>query len=381
MENSGIRAKIFEIDDKDSFFKAICPESIGKESVSNLCTSAALWFTNEVKKESVNDIDKVLVSTDNTTIRQDFEDSTNKKISFSVKTLNTFLCYFFSKKSKRIPTHYQEHTINDVKIFFSHIKILKVSNHLYRKQYNEFILTITPFILDKFKGLDFTLDNNWNWGIMDNFTPDAKPKVPTKVDSEIKILNSRTSFFNQAINIISENPDTIRIMLNGPVCFHPDWFYSIRDEKESRRSFSKELKKLIKSTQEQKKDIRIIFFNSERYTEGLSKFLTKKNIKKFKIDIIEEINQVVENDENKSVKFCSINTGFFQVIFVTNKYCLETSGEKENEPVNSGILQTNLDYISHQLDKFDRIFDNTYKGVNNEIKTLEKFIKEINLNA
>lgn len=391
----GIRSKIFYVKDKTEFLRTIRPDDKNLASVSELCSAAGEWFKLELE-EFYGDINSTInVSTDDSVIRQDFEESAHAEVAFSVKTLNTFLCFFFRRKNQKTKTHYVEHSIENLQEFFSHILIRKPTEK-YRLEYNFFIENISPLIPEYLKDYNFGLNSDWCWELS-HVIPTSKParvlgtakeqisvyseesNISYNNDVKIKILNSRTSFFAEAIKIIQQRPRKIRIMLTGPVCFHPEWVYKIRDDKESRRSFSREIKKYLNDNLGIELDIRIIFFNSDRYVKTVEKYINLENIDKFKTELIGEVDRIFKMDKLSSLKICSINTGFFQVVFLTEKYCLEASGESENTPIASGVLHEDSNYLEFQLNKFDRIFDHSYRGLSEEILELKSFVKEIKI--
>lgn len=185
------RSKIFYIENKTEFFKTLRPNEQLKTAVSDLCISAVDWFDAEFDKEYGNGKIRIFASRESTVIRQDFENTLDTPIYFSLKTLHTFLCLFFSQKNKAIKDYYVEHTIEDLKNFFKLIHIEAPKNKNYLNQYNEFIELISPFILNKFKGYDFKLNNLWKWEFIN--APQQTSKKEKLIKEEVpyeKILDN-----------------------------------------------------------------------------------------------------------------------------------------------------------------------------------------------
>ncbi|WP_090121061.1 NACHT domain-containing protein [Lutibacter oricola] len=158
----GIRSKIFYIENKHHFFDTIRPVKEGKASVSELCIASVEWFKQELKDYYSEGVPPINISEENSVIRQDFEESTSLSVSFSVKILNTFLCYFLAPKNKKINAYYQEHRKEHLISFFRQIKVHKTNNK-YREDYNSFTDIIQPLIIKKFRECNLKLNKNWDW--------------------------------------------------------------------------------------------------------------------------------------------------------------------------------------------------------------------------
>jgi hypothetical protein len=196
---------------------------------------------------------------------------------------------------------------------------------------------------------------------------------------EFELLDSRTAFFNEAIRLISLEPRKLRIMLVGPVFLHPDWIFARRDKVETRPSFARQFQSYLFGSLAVDRDIRILLNNTERYIQVLRKLLKGSELQRFKTDVLANLRVLVEQDVHRSVGLCCLNPGYYQMVYITERACLETSRETIDTPIKGGAVCRDPFYISKQIDKFDRIYDNAFQGVDRELNTLRHFVDSIEL--
>lgn len=190
-----------------------------------------------------------------------------------------------------------------------------------------------------------------------------------------RIYLTKEEFNDAVIKELEAQPKFLRAIIVGPHFLHPDWIIERRIKNESRRSFSLALRTYLeKSSYQSDRDVRLIIRNNDRYLEYLEALVKNQEIN----ILIQEMKNNFDNImNNKSIRFCCKDVGFFDGVIITERSYFKYGRTSESTSIESFYQSNDIDKIETESAHFDKTFNANYKGLDNEISILNYYIMSI----
>lgn len=191
-------------------------------------------------------------------------------------------------------------------------------------------------------------------------------------------LPTRKEYNDAIIDAIESAPKSLLAIIVGPHFLDPMWIIQRRLEREYRKSFRLTLKNYLKESLERDdRDIRLIIRNSRRYTEVVKKDIRKCEIDKFVREMKSAMRSLLfPRKLGSTISFCCWDPGLFQVI-ITDEFCFEPNRDTDLSPIDSGNRFEDPTYIRMRRTQFELKFDKNFKGLQTELKSLERYIDSL----
>lgn len=160
----------FNVSDKTEFLKTVNPSHPTLEKkIGKACADSADQLLNKIQKKRHNNKYKSYFSTSHDNIYRYIELSKTERVDFTVKVLNTFLCFFFFKKPSKY-RYTETHTEENLRNFFGHIKI---SNGRYEdiEVFNNFMRDlelVKEYLTPLFNDFSFEINEEWEFSMIKN---------------------------------------------------------------------------------------------------------------------------------------------------------------------------------------------------------------------
>jgi hypothetical protein len=203
-------------------------------------------------------------------------------------------------------------------------------------------------------------------------------KESLKTNSQPITLASRFALVNKAIEHLNEQNQSYRNITVGPLFLNPEWYTLRRNEKVSIPNFDVKLFEFIKQkSSERNHNIRIMFSLSNRYKSKIDLYVGNSERSKFVSDIIENVYNIFGSNFDKGPDVCCCHTGFSNIDMIFDHAFIATYRPNQDIPTDQGYFYDNIYMVENARMKFDRIFDNNYRGQKLEIQKLISFLKEL----
>jgi len=163
----------FKVSNRTEFLKTINPSYPTLEKkIGKACADSADQLLDKIRIKRNNDKYESYFSISHDNIYRYIELSKIEEVEFTVRVLNTFLCFFFFKKPSKY-RYTETHTEENLKSFFNFITI---SNGKYEdiKTFNKFINDlelIKEHLTPLFNENTFKINKEWEFLITRNYSP------------------------------------------------------------------------------------------------------------------------------------------------------------------------------------------------------------------
>jgi hypothetical protein len=195
---------------------------------------------------------------------------------------------------------------------------------------------------------------------------------------EILPLLTRKKFNDAVIHTLQSNPMLLRAIIVGPLFLHPDWIMRRRLERESRESFSLNLRVYLEESIHQcNRDVRLIIRNSPRYLEILKELVRPNEVHDLVRDMTLALHDMFSLRSPLCVTFRCINTRYYHQMVATDKSCFIGIRKGEHNPIEHGYELKDQKAIEMELMRFDEVFDWHFRGNHAELRVLEKYIASL----
>ena len=170
----------FRVESRTTFLKTVNPSFPTLEGKIGLaCTDSADQLLKKIREKRLNKTYRSSFSISADNINRHIERVEHETVEFTITVLNTFLCFFFLKKSTKYQ-YAETHTEQNLRDFFNHITIRNGKDSDLKK-FNKFLNDlelVKEDLTPLFNDFSFEINSEWEFSMIKNIT--------TGIDSDYK---------------------------------------------------------------------------------------------------------------------------------------------------------------------------------------------------